>query len=192
MRVLFISTIAFLTAIASATTEWKVFESAEGDRTFVGRLVSYDAKKQIVTAQKKSTMRPVRFKVDLLSDEDREYVETRSAQLEAAGAFRVDFSKSIEKTGSNKSGKERRSTYDAAFLIELRNYSPEFFENIEVEYIVAYRKDAVNGPGTVATTQGTHLISVLPGNSDENIATEGVTLESYRKEGEVTGRVGST
>ena len=60
------------------------FENSEKTKSFVGRVVGFDSRAKLVTVQKKSSMRPIRFKVALLSDVHQEFVKLRAMELEAA------------------------------------------------------------------------------------------------------------
>ena len=187
-----LSLLALLTTIASADVEWRTFENAEKTKSFTGRLVGYDSTKALVTVQKKSTMRPVTFKVALLSEENRKFVEERSIELEAAGGLRMMFYEAVTKTDSKRTATTRTSNYNGGFRIEIRNYLRRMIEGVEVDYIVIYRKDSTSGNGSLTTLKGSRNLTALVPNLNENILVDGIPLKSYYKAGTVSVSGGST
>ena len=179
---------------ALADVEWRSFENADKTRSFQGRLVGYDPARKKVTVQKKSTLRPVTFSVALLSEEHRKFVEKRAVELEAAGGLRMMFYQTIEKTGSNRSGDTRTSSYNGGYKIEIRNFLRRAIQDVSVDYIVIYRKDSTKGNGTRSVKRGSRDLTALVPNYDENIVIDGIPLTSYYKAGSVsvTGAAGST
>ena len=187
----------FLLALACpalADVEWRSFENADKTKSFQGRLVGYDPAREKVTVQKKSTLRPVTFSVALLSEEHRKFVEKRAVELEAAGGLRMMFYQTIEKTGSNRSGDTRTSSYNGGYKIEIRNFLRRAIQDVSVDYIVIYRKDSTKGNGTRSVKRGSRDLTALVPNYDENIVIDGIPLTSYYKAGSVsvTGAAGST
>lgn len=183
-----------LASPALADVEWRSFENADKTRSFQGRLVGYDPARKKVTVQKKSTLRPVTFSVALLSEEHRKFVEKRAVELEAAGGLRMMFYQTIEKTGSNRSGDTRTSSYNGGYKIEIRNFLRRAIQDVSVDYIVIYRKDSTKGNGTRSVKRGSRDLTALVPNYDENIVIDGIPLTSYYKAGSVsvTGAAGST
>ena len=179
---------------ALADVEWRSFENADKTKSFQGRLVGYDPARKKVTVQKKSTLRPVTFSVALLSEEHRKFVEKRAVELEAAGGLRMMFYQTIEKTGSNRSGDTRTSSYNGGYKIEIRNFLRRAIQDVSVDYIVIYRKDSTKGNGTRSVKRGSRDLTALVPNYDENIVIDGIPLTSYYKAGSVsvTGAAGST
>ncbi|MED5417501.1 MAG: hypothetical protein VYA27_02305, partial [Verrucomicrobiota bacterium] len=141
-----------------------------------------------------STLRPVTFSVALLSEEHRKFVEKRAVELEAAGGLRMMFYQTIEKTGSNRSGDTRTSSYNGGYKIEIRNFLRRAIQDVSVDYIVIYRKDSTKGNGTRSVKRGSRDLTALVPNYDENIVIDGIPLTSYYKAGSVsvTGAAGST
>lgn len=188
----FVLPLLLAAATVSASPEWRTFENTDKTKSFRGRLVGYDPKKEIVTVQRKTTMRPVRFKVALLSEDNQKFVKARAKELEAASGLRMMFYEHVEKLSTKRSGDTRTSQYNGGFKIEIRNHARQSIEDVEIEWIAVYRKDAVNGLGSVATKRGSESISTLIPNLDENIKVDGIPLKSYRKAGSVKGVGGST
>lgn len=184
----------FLVALAGAVSaaEWRTFENADQTKSFVGRLVGYDPAKKLVTVQKKKTLRAVTFKVDLLSEENRDFVEERAMQLEAAGGLRMMFYESVEKTASTRNAGSRTSSYNGGFKIEIRNYLRRPIQDVEVDYLVIYRKDSTQGKGSLAVKKGTSRFTALLPSLDQSILVDGIPLTSYYKAGTVSVVGGST
>lgn len=177
---------------AMAEIEWRDFENADKTKSFQGRLVGYDPLAKKVTVQKKSTLRPVTFRIDLLSKEHRIFVESRAVELEAAGGLRMMFYENVTKTGSARTGSTKTSTYNGGYKIEIRNYLRRPIQDVSVDFLVIYRKDSTNGNGVRSFKRGSRDLTALVPNYDENISIEGIPLTSYYKAGTVTAVAGST
>lgn len=177
---------------AMAEIEWRDFENADKTKSFQGRLVGYDPLAKKVTVQKKSTLRPVTFRIDLLSKEHRIFVESRAVELEAAGGLRIMFYENVTKTGSARTGSTKTSTYNGGYKIEIRNYLRRPIQDVSVDFLVIYRKDSTNGNGVRSIKRGSRDLTALVPNYDENISIEGIPLTSYYKAGTVTAVAGST
>ena len=177
---------------AMAEIEWRDFENADKTKSFQGRLVGYDPLAKKVTVQKKSTLRPVTFRIDLLSKEHRIFVESRAVELEAAGGLRMMFYENVTKTGSALTGSTKTSTYNGGYKIEIRNYLRRPIQDVSVDFLVIYRKDSTNGNGVRSIKRGSRDLTALVPNYDENISIEGIPLTSYYKAGTVTAVAGST
>ena len=177
---------------AMAEIEWRDFENADKTKSFQGRLVGYDPLAKKVTVQKKSTLRPVTFRIDLLSKEHRIFVESRAVELEAAGGLRMMFYENVTKTGSARTGSTKTSTYNWGYKIEIRNYLRRPIQDVSVDFLVIYRKDSTNGNGVRSIKRGSRDLTALVPNYDENISIEGIPLTSYYKAGTVTAVAGST
>ena len=177
---------------AMAEIEWRDFENADKTKSFQGRLVGYDPLAKKVTVQKKSTLRPVTFRIDLLSKEHRIFVESRAVELEAAGGLRMMFYENVTKTGSARTGSTKTSTYNGGYKIEIRNYLRRPIQDVSVDFLVIYRKDSTNGNGVRSIKCGSRDLTALVPNYDENISIEGIPLTSYYKAGTVTAVAGST
>ena len=177
---------------AMAEIEWRDFENADKTKSFQGRLVGYDPLAKKVTVQKKSTLRPVTFRIDLLSKEHRIFVESRAVELEAAGGLRMMFYENVTKTGSARTGSTKTSTYNGGYKIEIRNYLRRPIQDVSVDFLVIYRKDSTNGNGVRSIKRGSRDLTALVPNYDENISIDGIPLTSYYKAGTVTAVAGST
>lgn len=177
---------------AMAEIEWRDFENADKTKSFQGRLVGYDPLAKKVTVQKKSTLRPVTFRIDLLSKEHRIFVESRAVELEAAGGLKMMFYENVTKTGSARTGSTKTSTYNGGYKIEIRNYLRRPIQDVSVDFLVIYRKDSTNGNGVRSIKRGSRDLTALVPNYDENISIEGIPLTSYYKAETVTAVAGST
>ena len=183
-----------LTLVSSAVAEieWRSFENADKTKSFQGRLVGYNPLTKKVTVQRQSTLRPVTFQIDLLSEEHRTFVESRAVELEAAGGLRMMFYENVHKVGSTRSGSTKTSSYDGGYKIEIRNYLRRAIQDVSVDYLIVYRKDSTKGNGTRSIKRGSRNLTALIPNYDENIVINGIPLTSYYKAGSVTTAAGST
>lgn len=191
MKRMFVLLLAGAT-LAFGDTEWREFHNSDKTKSFSGRLVGYDSDKGIVTVQRKSNFKPIRFKLSLLSDENQKFVKERALELEAASGLRLMFYENVKKVDSKKSGDTRTTSYDGGYKIELRNFARKRMEDVRVEWIAIYKKDSVDGPGSIAMKQGTEVITTLVPNLNENIEVSGIPLKSYRKSASTRATGGST
>ena len=159
--------------------EPRTFTSADGSKTFEGRLTDYDAKKGQVTVRK--GMRNMTFRLSLLSEKDIEYVKENANAVAAANAIRLDFDLWKGKAETKRNETERTTTTPAGYDIEVRNWTKKNISNIEVHYTIFHRKDAENGPGSIAQTQGSFGISTLFAGKDDPNKTEAVNLVRYSR-----------
>jgi len=193
-RLMKIFLLLLLTLVSSAVAEieWRSFENADKTKSFQGRLVGYNPLTKKVTVQRQSTLRPVTFQIDLLSEEHRTFVESRAVELEAAGGLRMMFYENVHKVGSTRSGSTKTSSYDGGYKIEIRNYLRRAIQDVSVDYLIVYRKDSTKGNGTRSIKRGSRNLTALIPNYDENIIINGIPLTSYYKAGSVTAAAGST
>ncbi len=170
-----------LMGLPAMALEKRIFTSADGAKTFEGRLTDYDARQATVTVRK--GMRNIRFKLSLLSKEDVAYVKENANALAAANAIRLDFDLWKGKANTNRTATERTTTTPAGYEIEVRNWTKKNIENIEVRYTVFHRKDAENGPDSIAQSTGSFDISTLFAGKDDVSRTAPISLVRYtRKE----------
>tara|TARA_B100001093_G_scaffold5165_3_gene5256 strand:+ start:3248 stop:3823 length:576 start_codon:yes stop_codon:yes gene_type:complete len=189
---IFLLLLLTLVSSAVAEIEWRSFENADKTKSFQGRLVGYNPLTKKVTVQRQSTLRPVTFQIDLLSEEHRTFVESRAVELEAAGGLRMMFYENVHKVGSTRSGSTKTSSYDGGYKIEIRNYLRRAIQDVSVDYLIVYRKDSTKGNGTRSIKRGSRNLTALIPNYDENIVINGIPLTSYYKAGSVTTAAGST
>ncbi|HCQ37927.1 MAG TPA: hypothetical protein DIV39_02135 [Verrucomicrobiales bacterium] len=189
---IFLLLLLTLVSSAVAEIEWRSFENADKTKSFQGRLVGYNPLTKKVTVQRQSTLRPVTFQIDLLSEEHRTFVESRAVELEAAGGLRMMFYENVHKVGSTRSGSTKTSSYDGGYKIEIRNYLRRAIQDVSVDYLIVYRKDSTKGNGTRSIKRGSRNLTALIPNYDENIVINGIPLTSYYKAGSVTAAAGST
>jgi hypothetical protein len=172
-----------LVGIAAAQTPWRTFRSADGGQTFVGKLIGFDSEADSVTVRMKTTQQTATLKLERLSAQDQEYVKATAPDLVPDAAIELRFAKLMELTGSEQGDGTRTKSYNGGYQIQLRNYSTEFIRDVDVEYIVIYRKDEVGGNGERVLHSGSkHFADLLPNYTDEVIA-DGVKLENYFKGG---------
>ena len=191
-RLLTIAGCLALAATGWADVEWRTFENSDKSKFFKGRLVGYDSARNKVTVQKQSTMRSITFSLDLLSEDHQKFVKERSMELEAAGGLRMMFYENVEKVSSNRTSTTRTNNYNGGYKIEIRNYLRKAIQDVEIDYIVIYRKDSTKGNGTLATKKGSKNLTALVPNYDENLVIDGIPLKSYYKAGSVSVSGGST
>lgn len=166
-----------LMALPSVAAEKRTYTSADGKSSFEGTLLDYNAEAGTVKIRRGA--RTLHFKMDILSDEDQTYIKEEGPKLVAGKAIRIDFDLWNGERKTSRTDNSRTTTSEAGYEIELRNWTKKDVNDIEVRYTIFHRKDAENGPGSIAQTKGSYLVSTLFANSYEKTRTDPVTLTRY-------------
>lgn len=143
--------------------EWREFKSATDGKTFTGKVVGYDPATKSVTMERKGSTAQIRFNVDKLSPEDQEYVVEVGRRMEVARYIHVKFDK-VQNAGKKIIGPsiDARITttlYKAGYQIELGNFGPAALNEITVDYLVVWNKDAIEDLRAADTTKGEQTLS---------------------------------
>lgn len=170
--------------VAHADSPWRTFTSPDGDRTFEGRLTGYNARTQTVTVQNRQGQ-TIHFKEDLISRDDREYVRDNVNNLPPDISLDVRFERLSERGETKRGGNTRTTQSDAGYKITLQNYTPKHFGDVDVEYLLIYRKDKVEGSGTNEVVRGSSSVS-LEANRTREIETQTVTLVNFFERGKAS------
>ena len=168
-------------ALPASAVEKRTFTSSDGTKTFEGTLKDFNASAGTVKIFKSGTGH-LEFKLDLLSEEDQAYVKEEGPALAAARAIRLDFDLWKDKPVTNRGETERTVTTPAGYEIELRNWTKNDITDVEIRYTIFHRKDAENGPGSIAQTNGSMHVSTLFANSNETNRTDPISLVRYSRE----------
>ena len=143
------------------------------------------------TSSREVAGRQIPFQRDLtapfayrLSTADREYVKENANALAAANAIRVDFEvfKDNNEAVTVKGADSKTTTTPAGYEIDLRNWSKKDIDNVAVNYTIFHRKDAENGPGSVAQTTGSIDIETLFSESNNSNRTYPIDLVRYSRQ----------
>jgi len=175
--------LALLASFAGAEIPWREFKNAEGTQTFVGQLLGYKKADESVTVRLKATMKPATLKLDRLREADRDYVKAEAANLAASPSFELGFAKLLEPTSTERSDTTRTKSYNGGYKIEVASYSPDSIENVDVDYVVIYLRDEVDGKGERLLHGGSQHFEVLLANSTNEVLADGVEMENFLKEG---------
>jgi len=175
-----------LSGYALGETPWRAFKSADGSREFIGELVAYKSGSEKATVRLKSTQEVTSIELTKLSEADQEYVKTTGPELTPKVSLDLRFSKVMELSQSERTEKTRVKKYDGGYKIELRNYSTEWIDDVDVNYLVIYRKDATSGNGERLVHSGSESFEYLVPKVSREIMAMGVELENYFKEGTAT------
>jgi hypothetical protein len=177
-----------LACYGQANTEWRTFTSPDGGKSFDGQLTGYDEVNELVTVRTKSGA-TLQFSLDRVSDDDRDYVESRAEDLPVSVSLDVRFEKIMDRVSSSSSGGTRNATYESGYKILINNLSPTAYGDVEVDYIIVYRKDQVSGSGTNQISSGSESIE-LRANRRHEVVADGVRLSSYYKKGQAAAAGG--
>jgi len=180
-KLLAISLSLALGMAAYADSGWRTFSSSDGERTFEGRLTAYNSDTRIVTVENRRGQ-AIHFKEDVISERDREYVREMRDSLPPVIRLDVGFDRVQERTDFNNSGGTRTSKYNCGYKITLRNHTSMPYSNVEIDYLLIYHKDVVNGKGTDHVVSGSKSIE-LGAKRTVEIDTQTVALTSFYKSG---------
>lgn len=173
-----------LAVTGHASQEWRTFTSADGGRTFKGQLTAFDSDSNTVTVLN-SSMERISFKMDLVSEDDRDYVIENSSKLAPDFNLQIRFETSRERKDAKRGGDSRTTTHDGGYSIYVNSFTPQFIKEAEVEYVMIYRKDKVSGGSTDEVLKGSESIA-LPSNSSATVQTDTVDLVNFYKAGKVS------
>ena len=175
--------LSFLAFSLHANAELRTFTCAEGERTFDGRLTAFNSDTKTVSVIN-TNGQSVHFDLSLLSQKDQEYVQKKAPTLPVNVSLDVRFEQLRDRQEADRNGRTRRTTYDGGYNITIRDFSGNGLQNAEIEYLLIYRKDEVNGSGENQTVKGRKTFSVEPNGSHE-VETETVQLVNLFQRGQV-------
>lgn len=184
MKIILVSLILALGMTAHASQEWRTFTSVDGQRTFKGQLTAFDAGSSTVTVLNSKGQR-ISFKIDVISEDDREYVIANSSKLSPDTNLRIRFGTLRERKDAARGDGTRTTTHDGGYTIFVNSFSPRIIADAEVEYALIYRKDQVNGEHSDHVIKGSDTVEIPP-NSSAAVRTETVDLVNFYKAGEVS------
>lgn len=170
---------------AQASQEWRTFTSLDGERTFVGQLTGFDRGSETVTVLN-SNRQTLSFKLNLVSQEDRDWVVENSSDLKPAANLRLRFEALRERKDSVRGDESRTTTNEGGYIIHVNSFSPHMIRDAKVEYLMIHRKDQVSGGSTDHVVKGSQTVSIIP-NSSAPVQTQTVDLVNYFKAGKVSG-----
>ncbi len=167
--------------IGMAFGNMHTFTSTDGQRTFQGTFLGYNSETRVVTVRNEHG-HTIHFNIDLVSQKDQDFVKTAVPQ----GSISMDvaFEPTTERKKNDRSGSTRTQVFEGGYTIRLLNYTPADLNNIEVDYLLVYRKDSVNARSETRTVHGKTKVN-LAANGTQEVETTKVELVSFFKKGEV-------
>jgi hypothetical protein len=173
MKIRWLITVAM--AVASvAHGQVRTFASADGTKKFDATLLAYREKDQLVTVRMKGRTNTVNFNISILSEDDQAYVKDQAQALRAANALKLSFERYRKKDESNADAR----MYLGGYEIGLRNLAADPIKNVEIEYLIVYRKGSLAAGTDVQTERGSETFSELSAGTDEKILAGKVSLQS--------------
>lgn len=168
-------------ALHAAAIEKRTFWNADKTKSFTAVAIGYDAKSDTVTVRK-AAGQTLKFKLSLLSEEDRKYVQENADALAAAEGVRVSFDLFEGERQTTKGENERTVTTPAGYEITVENRTQHEFTDVDVEYFIFHRKDAEDGPGSIVQSTGSFNFDTLFSNYRQTERTESVDLIRYSRQ----------
>jgi hypothetical protein len=166
--------------LTSAFGEVRTYSSKDGQKTFRGELIDYEAETQ------KATMRLPRgkimaFKVTLLSKEDQKYVETQAPILQAQKSLSLETKHYSKRTDKNKpaQGQWHFEKYDHNYIITIENSRNEMLKEVEIEYTFFIERNRREYQNKIEKVTGSGTIDLVLANSTETLTTKSANLELW-------------
>ena len=116
----------------------RTFTSADGSKSFQAELLDYTKGKDSETALvRQKSGKTVRFKLDLLSQEDQDYIRAEAPALKAAKAVQISVSMNQDKTSDKVANNWQNTQYTHSYDIRLQNTRSDYLENITLDYTIS-------------------------------------------------------
>jgi hypothetical protein len=174
---------------AQAGQGWRTFTSLDGSRTFKGQLVAYDRGSDTVTVINSKRQR-FSFNIETISEDDQDYVDENADKLPPDANLKIRFDELLDKTDSQRGAeKTKTKTYDGGYTIHINSYTPRLISEAEVDYVMIYRKDKVDGNYTDTVIKGSETVEIPP-NSSASVETQTVDLVNFYKAGKAVSKAG--
>lgn len=189
MKKSFVTLFLVLGITVNASQELRTFTSADGARSFKGQLVAFDKATETVTVINAKRQR-FSFAINVISDDDQEYVNEQADKLPPDANLKISFDELLDRTEFERGAeKTKTKTYDGGYTIHVNSYTSRIISEAEVEYVMIYRKDKVDGDHSDMIAKGSETV-VIPPNSSASVDTETVELVNYYKAGKAIGSAG--
>ncbi len=127
-----------------AQAELRKFTSKGGDKHFNAELVGYQADKGLVEVRRESG-KLMKFRLDVLSEDDQEYVTKKSEVLAIGKHLRVSAKAKQGKKKVTKRVPTKTTTTPKSYEVTLRNNSKQSMKDLEINYAIVVTRD--NGTG---------------------------------------------
>lgn len=157
-----------------AAIEYREFTSADG-KTIRGRIISYDANKEIVTIERESKRR-ASVPVTVFSEADQAYIEAwKQAQVFLSSKFKVTLNKRRRSNESLSSrGTVSIKAEDTYYEVFISNRSATPLYDITIKYCIYYEQEDPN------RKQGVHCgelkLDSISSTEEKELKTDPVTV----------------
>ena len=174
--------LVFLCLAMSASAEMRQFLNAEGTKSFSAELTDYDAKSKRVSVRLKNG-RIQTFQIDLLSEEDKNYIEANARFLAVGNSLGVTLTRYQDASRKESSGRTVNRVHPSGYAITLNNRSKEVFSNLTLNYTLHYAVQDYLKPERVNQSKaGTLTCKVLPSSGRETFRTDSVDIVAGKLE----------
>lgn len=166
--------------ITSVFGEMRTYTSKDGQKTFRGDIVDYDAE------TKKVKMRMARgkmmeFPIAILSKEDQKFVIDQAPVILAHKSLSVETKHYSKLAGKNKpaQGQWHWVKYEHNYIITIENSRNEMLKDVEVEYTFFVERNRREYQNKIEKISGTGTIDLVLPNGTETITTKSANLELW-------------
>ena len=178
-----------LVITVSGNQELHTFTSADGVRSFKGQLVAFDKSTETVTVLNSNGQR-FSFNMDVISEADQDHVNDNADKLPPEANLKISFDELFDRTAFERGAENAKTkTYKGGYSIHVNSYTPRHISEAEVEYVIIYRKDSVDGEHSDTLVKGSETV-VIPHNGSASVETKTVDLVKFYKPGKAIGSGG--
>lgn len=170
-----------LLVMSASGTEMRTFSSADKSKTFEGVLVGYSSKTDTVQVRRKGARHTTKFKLEMLSVADQEYVRAQEEILRVAASVAIDMEAWKGEAVTQRGETVKTTTTPVAYEITVKNRSSEELKDIEVRYTIYYNKDSESGRASELTLESSFEIDTLFAKYEDTTRTDEINLEKYRR-----------
>jgi len=142
----------------------RTFTSRDGSKTFQAELTGYSTFNKMVTVRQ-ANGRLLRFNINLLSEKDREYVESNGPKLTSKKSM---------------SGSWEHKEIPCHYTIAINNSRNELIDDAAVDYTIFVERNPKKGGSSVETIHGSSDIGMILRNYTEHVTTSTVMLHEWR------------
>ena len=184
-KLIILNTIAAFVFAPLCFAEMHKFTSADGEKTILAEIVTFDAKKSLVTLNLNNG-RQIHSSVTAFAKEDQEYI-LKVARIQDVGrklAVRfVDEEQTVSERKNPLNGYQTLNV-KSGYELELRNNGETDVDGLEAEYQIfykAYLNPFSSRERTEQVTGGSLAIPAMAARKETKVSTEGIPMTRIRQ-----------
>lgn len=172
------SLVLALTVLLSVnlSAELRRFQNADETKSFFAELTGYDSKTKRVTVRLKNG-RTNSFSIDILSEDDKKYVEANGKRLAIGNDIRVTLNDFKEKSKKELKPRIVNRIFPSGYSITLNNRSKKIHSNITINYTLYYAvQDYIKPERTRKEKEGSVTCEKITSQGTVTLKTETIDI----------------